>query len=97
MINVDVLFQPHAADPGPVTLAEGSYPIEYTFFNATNGTEGEISAIHLGFGTSYILFGDDASGGLDVTQVPEPTATMLLLLTAAGMSLVRRSNALSVS
>ena len=82
VIYDDVNEEPHGANSDLVALAAGRYPIEYSFFNGIYGGEGEISAALIGGGPEqFFLLGDEASGGLDIVQVPE-SATCFYLLVA---------------
>ncbi|HEY3393900.1 MAG TPA: PEP-CTERM sorting domain-containing protein [Lacipirellulaceae bacterium] len=80
--------------PGPVTLAEGLYEIEYSFFEWGGGAEGEVSVSLTGPTGPFFLLGDDAAVGqglsLDVV-IPEPASFVLVGLALVGLAgLARR-------
>jgi hypothetical protein len=74
--------------PGPVTLAEGLYRIEYSFFEWGGGAEGEVSVSLTGPTGPFFLLGDDAAvragTSLDVL-IPEPASMVLVGLAFAGL------------
>ena len=74
--------------PGPVTLAEGLYSIEYSFFENGGGAEGEVSVSLTGPEGPFFLLGDNAAvaagTSLDVI-IPEPTSLALLGLAVANL------------
>ncbi len=79
----DVLSGPHNVDSIAITLAAGSYALEWTWFEATGGAEGELSASR--DGGAFFALGDVAAGGLGVSQIPEPSVAMLGMLGLAGL------------
>lgn len=83
VILQDVLQGPTNTDSSPISLAAGTYLLEYTFFERGGGAEAELSA-RLGTTGPFILVGD--TGGL--TVVPEPSS--LALLGLGGLALLRR-------
>lgn len=78
VINQDVLQGATNTDSVAVNFpVDGYYKIEYSFFERGGGAEGEVSARSVD-GTSFILLGDKANGGLGIIRpVPEP-GTMIL-------------------
>jgi hypothetical protein len=90
VIDRDVLQGPTNTNSAPVTLAEGLYKIEYSFFERGGGDEGEVSA-SLSSASTFILLGDEAAGGLDVVTIPEPSSLALAsYATLAVLGLFRR-------
>ncbi len=80
VINQDVLQGPTNTNSAVISLAAGSYAVEYSFFERGGGDEGEVSASLAG--GAFILLGDTDAGGLAVVPVPEPSSVALIL---AGM------------
>ena len=72
-----------------VSLGEGLYKVEYSFFERGGGDEGEVSASLSGSRVFHLL-GDEAAGGLDVVAVPEPASLTLAGLAALSLGLLRR-------
>jgi hypothetical protein len=89
VIDHDVLQGPTNTDSAPVTLAEGNYMIEYSFFERGGGDEGEVSA-RPAAGADFVLLGDEAGGGLDVVPIPEPSSIVLSVLGVLSLLGLRR-------
>jgi hypothetical protein len=90
VIDRDVLQGPTNTDSAPITLAEGLYKVEYSFFERGGGDEGEVSA-RLSSANTFYLLGDEAAGGLDVLTIPEPSSLALVGYAAlAGLGMFRR-------
>jgi hypothetical protein len=87
IINQDVPQGPTNTDSAPVSLAEGLYRLEYSFFEWGGGAEGEVS-VNLG-GQGFRLLGEQSSVAagmsLDVL-VPEPVSVVLLGMALAGLA-----------
>jgi hypothetical protein len=81
----DELSPPHEVFSSPVSLAEGRYLIEYSFFEGLGQAIGSVS---VNIGGSFTLLGDDAAVaagfGLDVV-IPEPSSVLLAGLAALGI------------
>jgi hypothetical protein len=71
IIEDPTIAYPRNTDSTAVTLAAGSYRIEYTWFNHPGPAEGEISAQPADSPSSFVLLGDTANSGLNVIQ-PDP-------------------------
>jgi hypothetical protein len=88
IINDDRLSAPHDVFSSPVSLAEGRYLIEYSFFEALGQGAGAIS-VNVGPGGVFTLLGDDAAvaagRGLNVV-IPEPSSAVLAGLAALGIA-----------
>ncbi|MDB6155968.1 MAG: C-type lectin domain protein [Chthoniobacteraceae bacterium] len=82
----DVLSGPHNVDSGTVTLAPGSYALEWTWFEDGGGAEGELSASR--GGGAFVPLGE--TGGLGLSQVPEPSVALLGGLGLLGLLSRRR-------
>jgi hypothetical protein len=82
----DRLAAPHNVFSSPVSLAEGKYLIEYSFFEGGGQAEGAV-LVHVGRG--FTLLGDDAAvaagSGLDVV-IPEPSSIVLAGLAVLGIA-----------
>lgn len=89
IIDHDVLQGPTNTDSVAVSLGEGLYKVEYSFFERGGGDEGEVSASLSGSRVFHLL-GDEAAGGLDVVAVPEPASLTLAGLAALSLGLLRR-------
>lgn len=91
VINHDVLQGPTNTDSGVVSFPlDGYYKIEYSFFERGGGAEGELSA-RSASGTSFILVGDRAAGGLGVVRpIPEPSTMILAGIGGLAFVLYRR-------
>jgi hypothetical protein len=89
IIDHDVLQGPTNTDSAEITLAEGTYMIEYSLFERAGGDEGEVSA-RTAAGTTFYLLGDEAAGGLDVIPIPEPSSATLGLLGLLSLLGLRR-------
>lgn len=68
---------PHFNFSDELTLNAGSFPIEYSVYNYTLGTGAEITAWNINTGPGFLLLGSEATGGLDVVQIPEPQTCVL--------------------
>ncbi len=88
----DALSSIHDEDSLPVSLAEGTYLMEYSFFEGVGSSVG-VASVNLGGRGGFTLLGDDAAvaagTGLDV--VPEPTSVALAVLAFLGIVPVRRT------
>jgi hypothetical protein len=93
VINDDVLAGPHNFDSAPVSLVAGRYAIEYSWFEAGGGAEGEVS-VRLTPTGPFTLLGDNAAvaagTGLDVLLIPEPTTMFLVVVCMLGLAGIRR-------
>jgi hypothetical protein len=93
VINDDVLAGPHNFDSAPVSLVAGRYAIEYSWFEAGGGAEGEVS-VRLTPTGPFTLLGDNAAvaagTGLDVLLIPEPTTMVLVVVCMLGLAGIRR-------
>jgi hypothetical protein len=90
IINDDVLAGPHNFDSAPVSLAAGQYAIEYSWFEAGGGAEGEVS-VNLGQG--FRLLNDSAAvaAGMSLAVlIPEPASFVLVGLALVGLAGTRR-------
>ena len=85
IINDDVLAGPHNFDSAPVSLAAGQYAVEYSWFEAGGGAEGEVS-VNLGQG--FRLLNDRAAvadGTSLAVIIPEPASFVLVGLALVGL------------
>jgi hypothetical protein len=90
VINDDVLQgQGNQANSSVIGIGPGLYSIEYTWFERGGGAGGELSASMNG--GAFIILGNDEGGGLNVVQIPEPSAAALGLLALAGLARRRRA------
>jgi hypothetical protein len=90
IINDDVLAGPHNFDSQPVSLAAGQYAIEYSWFEAGGGAEGEVS-VNLGQG--FRLLNDRAAvaAGMSLAVIiPEPASFVLVGLALVGLAGIAR-------
>jgi hypothetical protein len=85
-----VLAGPHNFDSQPVSLAAGQYAIEYSWFEAGGGAEGEVS-VNLGQG--FRLLNDSAAvaAGMSLAVIiPEPASFVLVGLALVGLAGIAR-------
>ena len=78
-------------DSASIALTPGSYQFEWVWFERSGGAEGEFSASK--DGGSFHLLGDTTTGGLGVSQVPEPATLVLSGFGLFGMLSLRRRRA----
>jgi len=72
----------------PVTLTPGAYAIEYRWWERAGGDGAELSASR--DGGAFFIVGNDEGGGLNVSQIPEPGAAGLGVLSLLGLLARRR-------
>jgi hypothetical protein len=89
IIDHDVLQGPTNTDSAEISLAEGTYLVEYSLFERAGGDEGEVSA-RTAAGDTFYLLGDAAAGGLEVAAIPEPSSLVLGLLGMLSLLGLRR-------